>query len=53
MKKAVRMKNPVHPGKVVRRGCLEALGLTVTVGAHDALGNATRISPRDPMVLEA
>jgi addiction module HigA family antidote len=27
------MKNPVHPGRVVRSACLEALGLSVTDGA--------------------
>jgi addiction module HigA family antidote len=27
------MKNPVHPGRVVRHDCLEALGLSVTTGA--------------------
>ena len=27
------MKNPVHPGRIVRRDCLEALGLSVTEGA--------------------
>ena len=27
------MKNPPHPGKVVRVACLEPLGLTVTEGA--------------------
>ena len=27
------MKNPVHPGLIVRHDCLEALGLTVTEGA--------------------
>src|SRR5271169_2003760 len=31
------MKNPVHPGRVVRHDCLEPLGLTVTAGAK-ALG---------------
>lgn len=31
------MKNPVHPGKIVRHDCLEPLGLTVTAGAK-ALG---------------
>ena len=31
------MKNPPHPGKVVRVSCLEPLGLTVTEGAK-ALG---------------
>lgn len=31
------MKNPVHPGKLVRHDCLEPLGLTVTAGAK-ALG---------------
>ena len=31
------MKNPVHPGKVVKHDCLEPLGLTVT-GAAKALG---------------
>jgi antitoxin HigA-1 len=28
------MKNPVHPGRIVRQDCLEALGLTVTDGAR-------------------
>src|ERR1700687_2374262 len=27
------MKNPVHPGRVVRQDCLEPLGLSVTAGA--------------------
>jgi addiction module HigA family antidote len=27
------MKNPVHPGSVVRHDCLEPLGLSVTEGA--------------------
>ena len=27
------MKNPVHPGRIVRHGCLEPLGLSVTEGA--------------------
>ena len=31
------MKNPPHPGKVVRVSCLEPLGLSVTDGAR-ALG---------------
>jgi antitoxin HigA-1 len=31
------MKNPVHPGRVVRLDCLERLGLSVTAGAK-ALG---------------
>ena len=31
------MKNPVHPGRLVRFDCLEPLGLTVTAGAK-ALG---------------
>ncbi len=31
------MKNPVHPGRIVRQDCLDALGLTVTAGA-EALG---------------
>ena len=31
------MKNPVHPGRIVRQDCLNALGLTVTAGAK-ALG---------------
>jgi antitoxin HigA-1 len=31
------MKNPVHPGRVVRQDCLEALGLSVT-GAAKVLG---------------
>lgn len=28
------MKNPPHPGKVVRLSCLDPLGLTVTEGAR-------------------
>jgi addiction module HigA family antidote len=31
------MKNPPHPGRIVRRECLEPLGLTVTAAA-EALG---------------
>jgi len=27
------MKNPIHPGEVVRHDCLEALALSVTAGA--------------------
>lgn len=27
------MKNPVHPGSIVRRACLDPLGLTVTAAA--------------------
>jgi addiction module HigA family antidote len=27
------MKNPVHPGRMVRHDCLEPLGLSVTAGA--------------------
>jgi addiction module HigA family antidote len=27
------MKNPAHPGQIVRHGCLDALGLSVTEGA--------------------
>ena len=27
------MKNPPHPGKIVRQECIEALGLTVTAAA--------------------
>jgi len=34
------MKNPAHPGLIVRHDCLEPLGLSVTAGAK-ALG-ATR-----------
>ena len=28
------MKKPVHPGRIIRNGCLEALGLSVTEGAR-------------------
>ena len=31
------MKNPVHPGQIVKHDCIEALGLTVTAAAT-ALG---------------
>jgi addiction module HigA family antidote len=27
------MKNPIHPGRIVRHDCLEPLGLSVTEGA--------------------
>jgi antitoxin HigA-1 len=27
------MKNPVHPGRIVRHDCLEPMGLSVTAGA--------------------
>jgi addiction module HigA family antidote len=27
------MKNPAHPGRIVRHDCLEPLGLSVTQGA--------------------
>jgi len=29
----MRMKNPAHPGRIVRHDCLEPLGLSVTEGA--------------------
>jgi antitoxin HigA-1 len=28
------MKNPVHPGRIVKNACLEPLGLSVTDGAR-------------------
>jgi len=31
------MKNPVHPGSIVRQDCLDPLGMSVTAGAK-ALG---------------
>jgi addiction module HigA family antidote len=31
------MKNPPHPGRIVRQDCIEPLGLTITEAAH-ALG---------------
>ena len=31
---AMAMKNPVHPGRIVRHDCLEPLGLSVTAGAE-------------------
>ncbi len=33
----MRMKNPPHPGRIVRQECIEPLGLTVTAAAR-ALG---------------
>ena len=33
----MRMKNPPHPGRIVRQDCIEPLGLTVTAAAK-ALG---------------
>jgi addiction module HigA family antidote len=35
------MKNPPHPGKLVRHDCLEPLGLSVTDGAS-ALGKSRK-----------
>lgn len=35
------MKNPVHPGQIVREDCLQELGLTVTeAAAHMGVGRA-------------
>jgi plasmid maintenance system antidote protein VapI len=31
------MKNPVHPGHIVRHDCLEPLGLSVTAGAKSGI----------------
>jgi addiction module HigA family antidote len=31
--KTMPMKNPAHPGRIVRSACLEPLGLSVTAGA--------------------
>ncbi|HQZ88359.1 MAG TPA: HigA family addiction module antitoxin [Gammaproteobacteria bacterium] len=31
------MKNPIHPGKIIKHDCIEALGLSVT-DAAEALG---------------
>ena len=30
----MKMKNPPHPGRLVRQDCLEPLGLTVTKGVE-------------------
>lgn len=30
----MRMKNPPHPGRIVRQECIESLGLTVTRAAR-------------------
>ena len=30
----MQMKNPAHPGRIVRSACLEPLGLSVTEGAR-------------------
>jgi|SRR5688572_27762807 len=56
------MKNPVHPGELVRHACLEPLGLTVTAGAkvlgvtRQALNNVVNckaaISPEMAVRLE-
>lgn len=56
------MKNPVHPGELVRHACLEPLGLTVTAGAkvlgvtRQALNNVVNckaaISPEMAIRLE-
>lgn len=56
------MKNPVHPGEIVRHDCLEPLGLSVTDGAkvlgvtRQALNNVVNckagISPEMAIRLE-
>ena len=28
------MKNPPHPGRIIRQDCIEPLGLTITEAAH-------------------
>jgi addiction module HigA family antidote len=30
----MKMKNPPHPGRIVRRDCIEPLGLTITKAAQ-------------------
>lgn len=30
----MKIKNPPHPGKVVKHECLEPLGLSITKGAY-------------------
>jgi addiction module HigA family antidote len=32
--RATRMKNPPHPGRIVRQECIEATGLTITEAAR-------------------
>jgi addiction module HigA family antidote len=39
------MKNPVHPGRIVRHDCLEPLGLSVTAGAK-VLGVTRQTLPK-------
>lgn len=49
------MKNPVHPGAIVRHACLDPLGLSVTAGAkvlgvtrqtlHNVISGKSGISP--------
>ena len=36
------MKNPVHPGRIVRQDCLEPLGLSVTEAAKRSASRAKR-----------
>jgi addiction module HigA family antidote len=38
------MKNPSHPGRCVRHGCLEPLGLSVTAGAKVLGVNRQKLS---------
>ena len=44
-KPKMRMKNPPHPGRIVRQECIEPLGLTVTEAAR-ALGVTAKLSTR-------
>jgi addiction module HigA family antidote len=30
----MKMKNPAHPGRIIKDGCLDALGLSVTAAAQ-------------------
>jgi addiction module HigA family antidote len=54
-RKGMPMKNPAHPGRIVRSACLEPLGLSVTAGAkvlgvtrqtlHTLINGKSGISP--------
>jgi len=57
------MRNPLHPGGIIKRQCLEPLGLTVTAAAEwlgvsrptlsDMLNGHAAVSPEMALRLEA
>jgi len=47
------MKNPVHPGRIVRHDCLEPFGLSVTAGLAIRLSKAFGRTPETWLRMQA